>query len=420
MQRVISLTAAAMFVVGAVVSAVVGAAPAGAAPVEPAQAGSYEGLVTPVRALDTRTANGGGALVGNESRVLSLADQVSSTATAAVLNVTVAAPTTGGYVTVYPADAAVRPTASSLNFRPGEIRSNNVTVALPTGTGAPEAVRLYNFSGSTQVVVDVLGYYDPAATGDGGDLYTPEATPFRALDTRTAGGPVAAGAGVQVPVPAPAAGDPTDVEAVAVNITAAGPSGPGYLTAYNGDPTTPKPFVSTVNYGTDPATPNFSIVPVLHAGNGALSFRVANSVSRSDVIVDVVGYYSRDLGTGSLYAPVAPVRIADTRSSNAPAVGANTTRNFSTPPFQDTTALNLNVTAVDATGTTYLTVFPQGTAKPGVSSLNVFSPAALANAVQTAVTPQDASPAAVGYSVYNLSGTVDVVVDLQGYFVPLD
>jgi hypothetical protein len=73
--------------------------------------------------------------------------------------------------------------------------------------------------------------------------------------------------------------------------------------------------------------------------------------------------------------------------------------------------LSLNVTAVGATRDTFLTLYPDGVARPLASNLN---PAAGAPPTPNAVTV-DLS-AAGKFAVYNHNGTVDVIVDVVGYY----
>jgi hypothetical protein len=74
--------------------------------------------------------------------------------TAVVLNVTVTNPTASSYLTAFPSDAVSVP-ASDLNWKPGLTVANLVVVKL----GPDGMVKLYNQLGSTDVVVDVLGWY---------------------------------------------------------------------------------------------------------------------------------------------------------------------------------------------------------------------------------------------------------------------
>jgi len=58
------------------------------------------------------------------------------------------------YLTLYPAGVP-QPLASDLNWLTGQTVSNLVVV--PLGTGG--AINIYNYLGSTAVVVDLEGYY---------------------------------------------------------------------------------------------------------------------------------------------------------------------------------------------------------------------------------------------------------------------
>jgi hypothetical protein len=127
--------------------------------------------VTPARVLDTRT-KPPGPLGPGEARDLVIGGQVTvpPTAAAVALNVTVTEPTASGFLTVWPAGTP-RPTASNLNMVPGQTVPNMVVVGLGTGG----AVSLFNFAGTSHVVVDVAGWFD------GG--FHP-VVPSRIMDTR--------------------------------------------------------------------------------------------------------------------------------------------------------------------------------------------------------------------------------------------
>ena len=112
---------------------------------------------TPTRALDTRLGTGGAqkALAENSNLFFDVRPAgVPSDATAVVMNVTVAAPTVGGYLTVWPAGGPM-PGSSNLNFSAGEVTANLVVVPL----GADGRVSVYNAFGSAHVIADVVGYY---------------------------------------------------------------------------------------------------------------------------------------------------------------------------------------------------------------------------------------------------------------------
>jgi len=115
----------------------------------------------PSRLLETRTGLGtvdgrfeslglrrGGSIVEIE---VAGRGGVPSSASTAVLNVTVTEPGAAGYLTVYPCDAA-RPNASSLNFVAGQTVAN----AVITKIGAAGTVCVFT-TAATHLVVDVTG-----------------------------------------------------------------------------------------------------------------------------------------------------------------------------------------------------------------------------------------------------------------------
>ena len=131
--------------------------------------------ITPCRLLDTR-ADGPAtgetpprtAPLGNGETLTVTArgdfgncTALSPTATGAVLNVTTVNATASSYLTVWPADK-VQPLASNLNWGPGQgATPNQVT----TGLDGSGRLSLFNSAGSVDVIVDVVGVYEPAGCG---------------------------------------------------------------------------------------------------------------------------------------------------------------------------------------------------------------------------------------------------------------
>jgi hypothetical protein len=115
--------------------------------------------MTPTRILDTRT--GGTALQPGGVRAVQIAGVGvipamggAGAPTAVVANVTVTNTSAAGFLTVWP-DGSALPFASDLNWTAGGTVPNLVVVALgPTGV-----IDIYNLAGSTDVIVDVVGYY---------------------------------------------------------------------------------------------------------------------------------------------------------------------------------------------------------------------------------------------------------------------
>jgi hypothetical protein len=121
-------------------------------------AGSKFQGIQPTRILDTRDGTGG--IQGQLSAGGSLSLQVTgpngipSTAVAIVANLTVTDTSGSSYLTAWP-DLATRPTASDLNWVAGQTVPNLVVV----GLGSDGKLDLYNAVGSTDVILDVVGYY---------------------------------------------------------------------------------------------------------------------------------------------------------------------------------------------------------------------------------------------------------------------
>jgi hypothetical protein len=122
------------------------------------------------------------------------------------------------------------------------------------------------------------------------------------------------------------------------------------------------------------------------------------------------------------YQTVAPARVLDTRLGTGARKGpilAGGTISLSVlgaagVPATGVSAVVLNVTVTGATKPSYLTVFPAGTTRPTASSINFVAGADRANLV----TAQVGTGAGAGkVSVYNPTGSVQVIADVMGYYV---
>ena len=122
--------------------------------------------ITPCRLVDTRPAP---TTVGTRATPLQPAETATFTvhgtngnctipagALAIDANVTITAPTSDGFLSVFPADAAL-PNASSLNWSAGQAPTPNaVTVDLSTDG----KVNVFNERGTVNVIIDIVGYYE--------------------------------------------------------------------------------------------------------------------------------------------------------------------------------------------------------------------------------------------------------------------
>lgn len=115
--------------------------------------------VTPCRALDTRLE--GPPLYGMRVRAFAVGGKcgIPVDALAAAVNVTVVNPTEPGHLTIWP-EGETMPLASTINYRKGQVRANNSILKL--GTDGVIRVSCGQSKGSTDFIVDVVGYFERA------------------------------------------------------------------------------------------------------------------------------------------------------------------------------------------------------------------------------------------------------------------
>ncbi len=118
--------------------------------------------VAPCRLFDTRDALGpfaGQPFAAGESRTFAAGGKcgVPVGAKAIAVNVTVAQPTGGGFLTLYPEGRSL-PLTSTINFVSGQTRANNARLSLGLSGGFVIYAGLG--SGEAHVIADVVGYFD--------------------------------------------------------------------------------------------------------------------------------------------------------------------------------------------------------------------------------------------------------------------
>jgi hypothetical protein len=122
--------------------------------------GQYFHVVAPTRLLDDRAGIGvSGPWGPGQSREIEIAGvaNIPVDASVVVANLTATNATVGSYVTAYPA-ATAKPTASTLNFGPGQTIANGTTTRLGEGP-ALGSIALANHLGSVDLIADVSGYF---------------------------------------------------------------------------------------------------------------------------------------------------------------------------------------------------------------------------------------------------------------------
>ncbi len=379
----------------------------------------YTALATPVRVLDTRPGFGGsghGATLGGQGPLpagspysLSVSGAgVPSTATAVAINVTALDPAAAGFVSVFPGGTAW-PGTSNVNLSTASSDSTAPVFAIVT-LGSGTAINVLAGATSADVLIDVLGYFDPTVAGT---KYTPATTITRIVDTRdgTGGTQGIIQSNQVVKYTPPTSLVPAGTKAILVNVTSADAVGPGALcVSPNGSTST-----STVNYVTSLSRANLAVVTL----DGSGAFEITAIGAPSDAIVDLIGTFSAT-GTAKYVSLPAPIRIGDTRTGNGGqlgVLGAGGTQTLYGAGVNGapsaTTALLTGVVAVGPTGSGFFTVYPTGATRPFASNLNFTPSRTVANAVV-------ANLQSNSLSIYNSTtgGNVDVVTDLFGYFLP--
>ncbi len=121
-------------------------------------------------------------------------------------------------------------------------------------------------------------------------------------------------------------------------------------------------------------------------------------------------------GDASSLVPVVPVRVLDTREAASTihtlSAGGVVTLSLAGSVPADATAASINLTVVNGTAGSFLTLFPTGSAMPLASAINWADGQAHANATVIKFGTDKS------FNIFNNAGTVDVVVDLVGYFIP--
>jgi hypothetical protein len=366
--------------------------------------------VTPCRVADTRNLAGpfGGPFISaqgtREFDIPNSSCSIPATAQAYSVNATVVPHGPLGFLTSFPCGQS-RPFTSTLNSVDGRVKASAAIVPAGTNGGL-----CFFATDDTDLVLDINGYFLPASSNTGLAFFP--VTPCRLVDTRLAaaplGGPsLVASAARTFPILSSPCNLPATAQAYSMNFTSV-PNGPlNFLTTWPAGQT--QPLVSTLNAGTGTVTANSAIVPA--GTNGDISVFVTNN---SDLVIDVNGYFAPPAAGGLSFYALTPCRVLDTR--NTPGF----------PPFTGTVDANvvpsgcgapataqsfvMNATVVPPGPFNFLTLWPQGTTRPLVSTLNASDGFVTSNLAIVPTTNGQISSFA--------SNPVHLVLDISGYFAP--
>ncbi|MCU1360744.1 MAG: Beta-lactamase class, partial [Ilumatobacteraceae bacterium] len=243
---------------------------------------------------------------------------------------------------------------------------------------------------------------------------TVRAAGYPTIDGQFSGtGSIGAGQTVDLQVTGRGGVPATGVGAVALNVTVTNTTAPSYLTVFPAGAGVPK--ASNLNFAAGQTVPNMVVSKVGDGGRVSL-FNLSGNV---DVVVDVLGW----LPTGAAYTAVTPERVLDTRVgeptvdaqySGVGKVGSAAQLTLpiggraSVPTSADSVVLNVTVT--NPTVSSYLSLWPSGSARPTAANLNFVPGQTVSNMAMVRLGPDSS------VSIFNLTGSVDVVVDVLGYF----
>jgi hypothetical protein len=380
----------------------------------------YVPLEIPCRAADTRANH---PVTGGSVRTFNPAGggcaaliPPTSGVIAYVMNVTVAPQGPLTYLTVWPA-GEVQPQVSTLNSPDGRLKAN---AAIVTG-GTKGEISVFA-SNTTDVLLDVSGYFVSTPSPDVSTYTFRPLTPCRVVDTRYANGQFGSPSLVakhrrtfeldvsncHLPTAPEHAGG-----AFSLNVTVIPKEKKpvGHVTVWGTSARSPAtPDTSTVNVPTGTTTANAAIISVNPGSGESVSVFASDE---TDIAIDVNGYFAIEpLNPGglSLYT-LPPCRILDTRPGEFEGertIPVTTDNNCSVSGVAQ--AYVLNATVLPPAPLTYLTLWADGKPQPGTSTLNAEDGVTSSNMaiVETTNGSIDASA----------SQSTQLLLDISAYFAP--
>ncbi len=381
--------------------------------------GQYTALATPARLLNSTPLAAGGSLA---VQVTGQGGIPTTGVASVVLNVTDLGSGGSGAVAVYPQSSTV-PGTSNINFSTGQTISNQVITGINPTNGQ---ISVTSEFAASNVIVDIVGWY-ATASGTAGGTFT-ALTPARLLDTRTTNPPgtcastcatIPAGGTLTLNVAGHGGVPASGVASVAVNATAVNESANGYLRLWPTGGT--EPSTSNLNYSASQVLSELAIVKL--SASGQITIR---SLSTSDVIIDVFGWFSSTANpAASTFTAASPQRILDTRSATrtgqcvgtCSTLGAGGTIKLQVTgqggvPVSGVTAVVVNLTGIATTspGGGSVVAYKDGVTTPTATSLTELGlglPVA-----NTAIVPV----AANGMIDISSQLASDLLVDVEGWY----
>ncbi len=360
--------------------------------------------VDPVKLYDTHDA--GNLPLGPGGRVdlvVPGTGKVPAEGVAAVaLSVSSSCATSDTTVTAWPGGSA-KPSSPALNVAGGTTASALAVSPL----GGNGIVSVTNSSGTTELSVHVVGYYPVT----GGQVFRPTKT-LRLYDSRRdPAGQLVPESPRTVTLPALSGIPAASMTGALLNVTTVSPAGTGTLTAQS--PATTRDN-ATLAY-THGSLVKSRAVARLQDGRLTLTAHTA----ATHVVVDVVGWWApSDVVGGRLFQPKAATRVLDTRTglgARKAKVGKGGVLTVKVagkgkPAPLRAKAVVMNLTARDATASTFVTAWPKGKRRPAFPDLSVPAWRTTANLVVVRVGAKGR------IKITNGRGTANLVAEVVGYY----
>ena len=304
------------------------------------------------------------------------------------------------------------PTSPSPPARPSPPRHR------PPGTN--RTISLYNLTGTTHLIVDVLGWFPTGPSFNG-------TSPTRLLETRTGPGLGTIDGALRhrtrrtrqhprAPHRRTRHVPTTGAASVVVNIFVTEPTAPSFLTAYPTGGT--RPNAANLTFTTGQTISNLAIVPL--GTNGTIS--LYNLTGTTHLIVDVLGWFP----TGPSFNGTSPTELLETRTgpglgtidgafSGIGPVGPDSTlvlpiAGRGNVPTTGTASVVVNISVTEPTAPSFLTAYPTGGTRPNAANLTFTTGQTISN---LAIVPLGTNGT---ISLYNLTGTTHLIVDVLGWF----
>lgn len=365
-----------------------------------------------VRIVDTRNGNGGvtGALGQGDTAAFPVTGRGGvpvSGVTSVLVDVATVSPSANTFLVLW-ADGTSKPSGSMLNALKGQTISNWVVVPV----GVDGMIDVYNNAGSTQIAIDVHGYFT-TGSGSGQGGFVP-VTATRMVDTRSGlGAPQAMinpGKTLTVTL-ASNSPVPRSANAVWLNVAVPQAQSGGSLAVF---PTGSPSDMSALDF----VAGSTNTASVVKLGSDGRVTILNGAPFAINVVIGVAGYFTGTPTSGTGYRSVL-ARLYDTRSHGTGVkLGPNQTI---TVPVGGTNSLPVNgvsgavldVSAVDPEASGVLHVWPTGEPEPATSSTNF---PMISNHGRSALAV--VRPGRLGeITIRNVSSApTHVVVDLQGWF----